>query len=184
MKDITIFGKGKMATVIAERFKKAGNKVTLFGSKDKLTHLGDIIVLAVPYNAVTAILETNNFDGKILIDITNPVDFNTMDGLLVPADSSATEIIAKAAPTAHVIKAFNTNFAHTLAGDVVTTVLLAADDLEAKRSLVTALEGSHLMLIDAGSLKRARELEAMGFLQITLAIRALIGWTGGFTLTR
>ena len=184
MKNITIFGKGNMAKVIVERFKRAGNEVTLFGSKDEVTKLGDIIVLAVPYGAVASILEANDFTGKILVDITNPVDFNTMEGLLVPAGSSATEVIANLAPQAKVIKAFNTNFASRLAGDVLTSVLLASDDTDAKVVLTNALEGSNLLLIDAGSLKRAHELEALGFLQITLAIREQITWMGGFSLTK
>ena len=163
---------------------RAGNEVTLFGSKDEVTKLGDIIVLAVPYGAVASILEANDFTGKILVDITNPVDFNTMEGLLVPAGSSATEVIANLAPQAKVIKAFNTNFASSLAGDVLTSVLLASDDTDAKVSLTNALEGSNLRLIDAGSLKRAHELEALGFLQITLAIRDQITWMGGFSLTK
>ena len=37
--------------------------------------------------------------------------------------------------------------------------------------------------IDAGSLKRARELEALAFLQITLAAGEKISWTGGFAVT-
>lgn len=184
MKNITIFGKGNMAKVIAKRFEQAGNEVTLYGSKDEVTDLGDIVVLAVPYGAVASILDAQNFAGKIVVDITNPLDFSTMDGLLVPSNSSATEVIAKAAPEAHVVKAFNTNFAYTLAGDATTSVLLASDDSDAKASLSHALEGSNLILVDAGSLKRARELEALGFLQITLAIRELIGWTGGFSLSK
>jgi hypothetical protein len=184
MKYITIFGKGNMAKVIAERFKKAGNEVDLFGSKDEVTRIGDIVVLAVPYAAVASILEANDFDGKLLIDITNPVDFATMDGLLVPSDSSAAEVITSLAPHAKVIKAFNTNFAYTLAGDAATTVLLASNDEEAKASLTSCLDGSGFVVLDAGSLKRARELEALGFLLITLAIRELIGWTGGFNLNK
>ena len=38
--------------------------------------------------------------------------------------------------------------------------------------------------IDAGSLSRARELEAVGFLQLTLAVGEKIGWTGGFGIVR
>jgi len=34
--------------------------------------------------------------------------------------------------------------------------------------------------VDAGSLSRARELEAIGFLQLTLAVGETVGWTGGF----
>ncbi len=186
MKKITIFGKGNMAKVIAERFTKAGNTVSLLGSKDEVGVLGDIVVLAVPYGAVASILEANKkeLEGKIIVDITNPVNFATMDGLLVSADSSASEVIANTVLTAKVIKAFNTNFASTLAGDGETSVLLASSDEEAKATLTSALDGSGLVVVDAGSLKRARELEALGFLQITLAIREKIGWTGGFSLTK
>lgn len=186
MKNITILGKGNMAKVIAERFAKAGNTVAMYGSKDIVGELGDIVVLAVPYGAVASILEAKGSElkGKIIIDITNPVNFATMDGLLVPSDSSASEIIAKTVTGARVIKAFNTNFASTLAGDTATTVLIASDDEDAKAVFTSALEGSHLVVVDAGSLKRGREMEALGFLQITLAIREQIGWTGGFALTK
>jgi predicted dinucleotide-binding enzyme len=36
--------------------------------------------------------------------------------------------------------------------------------------------------LDAGSLKRARELESVGFLQLTLAGSEKISWDGGFGL--
>jgi predicted dinucleotide-binding enzyme len=38
--------------------------------------------------------------------------------------------------------------------------------------------------IDAGSLSRAHELEAIGFLQLTLAIGEKLPWTGGFAVVR
>lgn len=186
MKNITIFGKGNMAKVIGARFEKAGNTVTLLGSKDDVNAIGDIVVLAVPYAAVDSILKANasRLEGKILVDITNPVNFATMDDLLVASDSSAAEAVAALAPKSSVIKAFNTNFAATLAGDIATSVLMASSDEAAKASLTSALTGSGLVLVDAGALKRARELEALGFLQITLAIRGQIGWTGGFALAK
>jgi predicted dinucleotide-binding enzyme len=37
-----------------------------------------------------------------------------------------------------------------------------------------------LRVFDAGALKRSRELEATGFLQMTLAASEQIAWTGGF----
>ena len=39
-----------------------------------------------------------------------------------------------------------------------------------------------LKAIDAGALPRARELEALGFMQITLAANEKVSWTGGFGL--
>ena len=65
-------------------------------------------------------------------------------------------------------------------GDLPTTVLLAGDDQEAKATIKEALAGSPLRVLDAGALKRARELEATGFLQMTLAASEQIAWTGGF----
>jgi 8-hydroxy-5-deazaflavin:NADPH oxidoreductase len=83
-----------------------------------------------------------------------------------------------------VIKAFNTTFAATLAsgtvGELPTTVLIAGDDADAKSTLAGIVTAGGLKAIDAGSLSRARELEAIGFLQITLAAGEKISWTGGF----
>ena len=102
----------------------------------------------------------------------------------MPADGSATAEIAAALPQSRVVKAFNTTFAATLAkatvGELATTVLIAGDDADAKSTLAGVITSGGLNAIDAGSLSRARELEAMGFLQITLAAGEKIGWTGGF----
>ena len=59
----------------------------------------------------------------------------------------------------------------SVAPGVKTTVLLAGDDKDSKEKIMEALSGSPLAVVDAGSLKRARELEATGFLQMTLAAR-------------
>jgi hypothetical protein len=122
----------------------------------------------------------------VLVDVSNPVDFSTFDGLLVPADSSAAKLLQDAVPGAKVVKAFNANFGATLgtgaAGPVQTAVLVAGDDADAKQTLVDLVTGAGLRAVDAGSLKRARELEAIGFLQITLAGAEKISWAGGFAL--
>ena len=82
------------------------------------------------------------------------------------------------------LKAFNTTFAGTLAagtvGPLTTTVLIAGDDADAKSQLASVVTSGGLKAIDAGSLKRARELEAVGFLRLTLAASEKISWPGGF----
>ena len=55
---------------------------------------------------------------------------------------------------------------------------------EAKKILAGFIQEGGLDTIDAGDLKRARELEAMGFLQITLAVREKINWTAGFAVIK
>ena len=71
------------------------------------------------------------------------------------------------------LKAFNTNFAATISaknvGPNTTLVLVAGDDADAKATFISAVQAGGLDAIDAGALSRARELEAMGFLQIKLA---------------
>lgn len=63
-----------------------------------------------------------------------------------------------------------------------TTVLIAGDDADAKASLAAIIEAGRLRAVDAGSLTRAHELEALGFLQLTLAAGNKTSWTSGFAL--
>ena len=63
---------------------------------------------------------------------------------------------------------------------LTTTVLIAGDDGDAKSSVAGVFTSGGLDVIDAGSLKRARELESLGFLQLTLAAGEKVSWTGGF----
>ena len=187
MTSISIIGNGNMGQAIAAVAGRGGHTVQLLGEADAATRAeGDVVVLAVPYPAVSQVIAERGADlaGKVVVDITNPVDFETFDSLTVPADSSATAEIAAALPESKVVKAFNTTFAGTLAsgtvGDLTTTVQIAGDDADAKSTLAGIVTSGGLKAIDAGSLSRARELEALGFLQITLAANEKVSWTGGF----
>ncbi len=94
--------------------------------------------------------------GKVVVDITNPLNFETFDSLTVPADGSAAAEIAAALPQSRVLKAFNTTFAATLAsgtvGPVPTTVLIAGDDADAKALLAGVIAAGGLRALDAGAL--------------------------------
>lgn len=203
MADLTIIGAGNMGGAIAAVALAGGNTVQLIARDsakvaaanaaatagvvgDPIT--GDIVVLALPYGALDEVLATysEQLDGKIVVDLTNPVDFSTFDSLVVAADSSAAAEIAAKLPGARVLKAFNTNFAATLHTGVVgaekTAVLIAGDDADAKSALAAVLEAGGVKAVDAGSLKRARELESLGFLQLTLAAAEKTSWTSGFAL--
>lgn len=187
MTTVTIIGKGNMANAIGGVVASGGNTVEYVGREGDAIN-GEIVVFAVPYPEVDAVIATygDALAGKTIVDITNPLDFATFDGLVVPADSSAAAVIAGKVPGATVLKAFNTTFAATLAsktvGGLPTTVLIAGDDDSAKATLTEIILAGGLRAIDAGSLKRARELEAIGLLQITLAAAERISWTGGFAV--
>ena len=189
MAHVSIIGTGNMGSAIAALVTKGGNTVEVVNSGDTDKPVtGEIVVLAVPYPSVADVLgkRSEQLAGKIVVDITNPLNFETFDSLVVPADASATAEIAAALPQSRVVKAFNTTFAATLAsgtvGDLPTTVLIAGDDADAKTQLADLITAGGLRAIDAGSLQRARELEALGFLHITLAASGKVPWTGGFAV--
>jgi NADPH-dependent F420 reductase len=189
MANISIIGAGNMGSAIANLARTGGSTVELLGSSDTGQPVtGDVVVLAVPYAALREVLAQrgDQLAGKVVVDITNPLDYATWDSLVVPADGSATAEIAAALPRARVLKAFNTTYAGHLAtgrvGDQPTTVLIAGDDADAKTQLAEVVTAGGLRAIDAGRLERARELEAMGFLQMTLGATEKVSWTGGFAV--
>jgi predicted dinucleotide-binding enzyme len=135
---------------------------------------GDVVVLAVPYTAAAGILQAHSDDlaGKVIVDITNPVDFSTFEPLTLDAGSSAQEIAAAAPDGANVVMAFNTTFASTLAegnvGGQPLDVFLAGDDDGAKATVRRLVEDGGMRAVDAGPLARARELEALGYLHMAV----------------
>jgi len=187
MTHVSVIGTGNMGQAIAGLVTRGGNSLEVIAETDTDKPVtGDIVVLAVPYAALADIVATRGeqLAGKIVVDITNPVNFETFDSLVVPADSSAAAGLAALLPSSTVLKAFNTTFAATLAsgtvGDLTTTVQIAGDDADAKALLAGVVTAAGLKAIDAGGLNRARELESFGFLQITLAAADKVSWVGGF----
>jgi len=197
--NITIIGAGNMARGIGTRFASGGHSVTYMNrdpqkakalakeisgkarksAKAEGVALGspikdEIVILAIPYGATSEVIERlgKQLDGKIIVDITNPLNA-TYSGMAVAPGSSAAEEIARQLP-AHtvVLKAFNTTFARTLVDGKVDgkelDVFIAGDAAEPKQKVSRLVEDGGLRAIDAGALERARQLEAIGFLGITL----------------
>ncbi|KAE8763146.1 NADP oxidoreductase [Georgenia thermotolerans] len=199
MTAITIIGAGNMARGIATRALAAGHDVQVLARDEaKAAALagelggatsgaqtapitGEIVVLALPYDANLAVAGERRDDlaGKVVVDISNPVDFATFDRLVTPDDSSAAQEIQKAIPASKVVKGFNIVFAGTLvAGQVAgekLDVALAADDAEAKDAVAALVESAGMRAIDAGPLKRAHQLEGVGFLH--MAVQGQLGNT-------
>src|SRR5690349_16114334 len=106
MARVSIIGTGNMGSALAGLVTKGGNTVETFNTSDAGKPLtGELVVLAVPYPAVRSILAErgDQLAGKIVVDITNPLNFSTFDDLTVPSDSSATAEIAAALPSAKVV---------------------------------------------------------------------------------
>jgi NADPH-dependent F420 reductase len=135
---------------------------------------GEVMILAVYYpgNLELARELGDKLAGKVVVDIANPLN-ETFDGLATAPGTSAAEGLAESAPSgARVVKAFNTTFSGTLVeGEVAgqpLDVFIAGDDDEAKETVAQLVSDGGLRAIDVGPLERARQLEGLGFLGITL----------------
>lgn len=197
MSTITIIGAGNMATAIAGRIAKAGHTVEVINRDpakaralaDYLasgavtgtygaTPAGDIVILAVPYSGAAAVVADfgEAFDGKVIVDIANPVAPD-LSGLVTPHGSSGAQETAKGLPAgAHAVKAFNTIFGHVLAKGGPLDAFIAADDAEAKARVSTFLESLGLRPLDVGGLHMAQTLEALGLMMIGLAKNGAGTW--------
>jgi predicted dinucleotide-binding enzyme len=195
--NVTIIGAGNMARGIASRLVDGGHAVLLVdrdwqkanalaadlgqgkaGSTVEVVSLdralaNPIIALALPFAAAREFVGAHavKLAEKIVVDITNPINA-TYDGLVTAPGKSAAEEIANLLPQSRVVKAFNTTFAGTLiAGRVdghALDVFVAGDDAEAKKAVIGLVTDGSLRGIDGGGLSRARELEGLGLLGITL----------------
>ena len=103
MAHLSILGTGNMGQAIAGIARTGGHTVQLLGSGDTDTAVaGDVVVLAVPYPAVSDVIAQRGeqLAGKVVVDITNPLNFETFDSLTVAADGSAAAEISAALPAA------------------------------------------------------------------------------------
>ena len=207
--NILIIGTGNMGRGIATRALAGRNAVTVYdddGAKAQAlaAELGtavagdprdaiaasDIVVIATPYAASLEVARRLGpaLAGKVVVDISNPLNDTYSDLVTAPGTSAAEEIEKLLPASAKLVKAFNTTFAPTLVTGQVTgqslDVFLAGDDDAAKATVAAFVEAGGLTAIDAGPLERARQLEALGFLGIQLQFRLNTGFGTAWKLVR
>jgi len=196
---VTIIGAGNMGRGIGHRLVAGGHSVTIVDrdpeeAKQLAEELrgaaeggatveadgpgaelrGEVMILAVYYPGDLEIVRDlgEELAGKVVVDISNPLN-QTFDGLATAPGTSAAEEVAEAAPAGtRVVKAFNTTFSGTLVEGQVAgqplDVFIAGDDEEAKETVAQLVRDGGLRAIDVGPLERARQLEGLGLLGITL----------------
>lgn len=194
---IAIIGAGNVGSGLGAAAVRAGHDVTLSaqdaatlekaatstGSRAASSNAdavqgADLVVLAVPHGAVASIVAQlgDALNGKTLVDATNPLNDSYTD--LTTSGVSAAEALQQQVPGASVVKAFNTLFASRHANPTEDgtplDAFIAGDDAAAKATVGQLAESLGYRVIDAGSLRMARSLEEMAFLNISL--NAGNGW--------
>ncbi|WP_156019735.1 NADPH-dependent F420 reductase [Streptococcus ruminantium] len=166
---ISIIGQGKMGQALARHFAKAGLSVQALGRGQEIVQ-GKFVIFAVPYEDMISLIYPNqdHFANKIIIDISNPLDYQTKTSLL-GIDESASLKLSNLFPHLTIIKAFNTNFtSRRLLSSERPLVLMAGNNQSSKNELAKLLEEAYFNTVDIGDLGRSRDLEAFARVQLAL----------------
>ncbi len=132
--------------------------------------LADLVILAVPYQAVSGVLAiAGDVSGKVLVDVSNPIS-EDFKGLFVGLTTSAAEQTQAGAPGAHVVKAFNTIFAGLVPQQAregrKLQVFVAGDEPTATAKVRELAQTLGFVAVDAGALRNSRFLEPVGMMNI------------------
>lgn len=185
---IAVIGTGDMGDSLGPRFAELGYSVVygsrypdsekaqrvlkLSGPNARVTtqreaaQAGDIVVLAVPWPAMATVAQNlGSLDGKIVVDISMPVE-QADDGYFVSTvETSSAEMIQQWNPGARVVKAFATLGSYVVDDPGVVggpvSVPIASDDRDAKEQIANIISAMGLDPLDAGPLRLSREIEAL-----------------------
>ncbi len=204
--NIAIIGAGNVGRALATSFTRAGHSVVIAsrdpedagsvavatrarvaGSNAEAAAAGEIVVLAAPFTSAPEIAAeiADAVTGKIVIDVSNRMSFGA-NGPEIDGSTSNAEELAALLPAATVVKAFNTLFASNQGDPITDGVQLdgfvAGDDAEAKATVLALVASIGLEPVDVGPLARARQLEGLAFLNITVNIANNGSWQSGWKL--
>ena len=189
---VGVFGTGTVGRTIAGKLAELGHDVRV-GSRtageDKVTYAEAAAHGEVLFNctsgagAVAAVVAggEENVAGKVVIDVTNPLDFSSGGpALFTDTTDSLAERIQRACPSARVVKSLNTVTAAVMVdpakvpGDHV--IFVAGDDAAAKdqtRALLGELGWPAERVVDLGDLTAARAAE--GYVMLWIKLMGVVG---------
>ena len=192
---IGILGAGNVGKALGNSWARHKHEI-IFGSRDPGTfkgsgtiedaaNFGEVVVLALPWQAANDLLPSLNLTGKTVVDCTNlrgPVPASNGHA------SSGAEALEARAPGAKLVKAFNTTGANNMQNPAYPGGPLAmfycGDHADAKKTVGELIRQIGFEPYDLGPLSNARLLEAQADLWIWLASRGGLGREFGFHLVR
>jgi 8-hydroxy-5-deazaflavin:NADPH oxidoreductase len=181
-----ILGSGAIGTALARRFAARRIDVSLanargpeslaglvgeLGSKVKPVSAAealqaDIVILAIPFDAVSDATKGADWGGRIVVDATNAIDLPSF----APRDLNgrlSTEVVAGAVSGARVVKAFNTLPAAILGADPAAlggrrVLFVSSDDASARAAVVDLIERLGFAAVDLGRIAEGGRAQQFG----------------------
>lgn len=216
MKITIVGGTGKEGSGLAVRWAGAGMEVVI-GSREEskairvagelnLLHKGlpivgksnsaaaaaadKIVVLTVPYSAhKNTLMDIQSaLSGKILVDVTVPLDPQNPRRVIMPLEGSATEesmaLMGDAVKVVAALQNVSSGSLEQFHHPIHCDILVCGKDKDAKQDVIALIEKLGVKAYDAGGAESARAVEAMTAVLIGLNIRYKLKhagvkiWTG------
>lgn len=164
------------------------------GSFEETAKFGEVVVLATKGSAADAALKAAgiaNFEGKTVIDTTNPIaDAPPVNGVLqffTSQNESLMERLQAIAPRARFVKAFscigNAFMVNPDFGGVKPTMFICGNDDGAKREVTAILDQFGFEVADMGGVEGARAIEPLCILWCIPGFLSN-SWTHAFKLLK
>ncbi len=193
---IACIGVGKVGFAIADNLQKKGHQIIVandnvdsasvqkallrnsyFSVKAVQVAIdeADIILLAVPFAQNESLLTKLHFNGKILVDCTNPVGAGLTHGL--KSEISGSECVQRWASDARVVKAYTIygfeNFVDSKFPkyNVKPVMMIAGNDKRAKEIVVEINNDMGFDTLDTGTLDQSLHLEHLTLLWVKMTRR-------------
>jgi predicted dinucleotide-binding enzyme len=161
------------------------------GTFAEAARFGDAVVLATLGTGTESAIRMagiDAFDGKVVIDTTNPLDFSTgMPRLSIGQTDSLGEVVQRLLPNAHVVKAFNTVGNALMVNPQLAggppDMFIAGNDADAKKFVAQICEHFGWGVVDLGGVESSRYLEPMCLAWVMHGILSK-SWKHAFKLLR
>jgi predicted dinucleotide-binding enzyme len=169
--DVGIIGAGRLGQAMARAALRAGRSVAIANSRGPeslasvVSALGEgvsaatldaaasagIVVIAVPWDRVSAAVKGLNWNSQIVIDATNDWAADDLQG------RTSSELVADLVAGARLVKAANTLNAEVLGSDPheaggQRVIFISGDDADAKAEVVALFQDAGFAAIDLGDL--------------------------------
>ncbi len=170
-----IFSYAKTTGKLERLAKEAGNKAKA-GTPAEAAQGADVLLLAVHWSKTEDVLKkAGNLSGKVIITCSLPMDVPNSK-LVLGLTTSGAEELAKMAPKAKVVSAFNTVPSEVFFGVFGArkkadkpSLVYCADDAGAKKTAAKLIADVGFEPVDLGGLKNARYTEPLALLMAEIA---------------
>jgi 8-hydroxy-5-deazaflavin:NADPH oxidoreductase len=189
--DVKLGSRDPKSEKVTAWVKKTGEHASA-GNFEETAAFGEIVVLSTLWSGTENALKlagAKNLAGKVLIDTTNPLksEPNAPPGLAIGHTDSGGESVQRWAPTARVVKCFNTVGNAFMVNPKFPggppDMFICGNDADAKTTVTEVCKNFGWPTIDIGGIEGSRLLEPMCILWVMYGVRSGT-WSHAFKLLR